>query len=48
VVRLSVAGSNLTNRFNPLAVHNNVSDPRFGLFFGNNKIRYRFDFEIVR
>ncbi len=48
VVRLSVTGSNLTNRFNPLAVHSNVSDPRFGVFFGNNKRRYRFDFEIVR
>ena len=48
VIRLSVTGSNLTNRFNPLAVHNNVSDPRFGVFFGNNKRRYRFDFEIVR
>jgi hypothetical protein len=48
VVRLSVTGSNLTNRFNPLAVHNNIADPRFGTFFGNNKRRYRFDFEVVR
>ena len=48
VIRLSVTGSNLTNRFNPVALHNNALDPRFGIFFGNNKRRYRFDFEIVR
>ena len=32
-VRLSGTGTNLTNHFNPLAVHSNVADPRNGIFF---------------
>jgi hypothetical protein len=46
-LRLSVTGSNLTNHFNALAIHNNVADPKYGVFFGNNHRRYRFDFEII-
>ena len=46
-VRLSVTGSNLTNRFNALAIHNNIADPEYGVFFGNNRRRYRFDFDII-
>ncbi len=46
-LRLSVTGFNLTNHFNPLAVHNNVDDPGRGIFFGNYKRRYRFDFEVL-
>ena len=46
-VRLSVTGFNLTNHFNALAVHDNIEDPRFGIFFGNYHRRYRFDFEVL-
>jgi hypothetical protein len=46
-VRLSVTGSNLTNHFNALAIHNNIADPQYGVFFGNNHRRYRFDFDII-
>ena len=34
-VRLSLTGFNLTNHFNPLAVHANISDPQYGALFGN-------------
>ena len=47
VVRLSVTGFNLTNHFNALAIHNNVADPQYGVFFGNYHRHYRFDFDIV-
>ena len=46
-LRLSVTGFNLTNHFNALAVHNNVTDPLYGVFFGNYHRRYRFDFEVL-
>jgi hypothetical protein len=46
-LRLSLAGFNLTNHFNPLLVHSNIADPRYGTFFGNYKRRYRFDFEVI-
>ncbi len=46
-VRLSLTGFNLTNHFNPLAVHNNIADPLQGVFFGNFHRRYRFDFEVL-
>jgi len=46
-VRLSVTGFNLTNHFNPLAVHANTADPQYGSFFGNYHRRYRFDFEVL-
>jgi hypothetical protein len=46
-IRLSVTGSNLTNHFNALAIHNNIADSQYGVFFGNNHRRYRFDFEII-
>ncbi len=46
-VRLSVTGFNVTNHFNALAVHQNVADPQYGIFFGNYKRRYRFDFEVL-
>lgn len=47
VIRLSVTGYNLTNHFNALAVHANIADPKYNIFFGNYKRRYRFDFEVV-
>jgi hypothetical protein len=46
-LRLSLTGFNLTNHFNALAVHANVTDPQFGVFFGNYHRRYRGDFEVV-
>ncbi|MDQ6704372.1 MAG: hypothetical protein M3Z85_00250, partial [Acidobacteriota bacterium] len=46
-VRLSLTGLNLTNHFNPLAIHANIADARYGVFFGNYHRRYRFDFEVL-
>ncbi len=46
-VRLSLTGFNITNHFNALAVHDNIADPRYGVFFGNYHRRYRGDFEII-
>ncbi len=46
-VRLSLSGFNLTNHFNALAIHSNIADPSYGIFFGNYHRRYRFDFEFV-
>ena len=46
-LRLSVTGFNLTNHFNALAVHNNIADPQYGIFFGNYHRWYRFDFEVL-
>jgi hypothetical protein len=45
--RASVTGFNLTNHFNPLAVHNDIEDPAYGVFFGNYHRRYRFDLDVV-
>jgi hypothetical protein len=46
-VRLAMTGLNLTNRFNPLAVHSNLDDPQFGQFFGTYKRRFRLDFDVL-
>ncbi len=46
-LRFSVSGFNLTNHFNPLAVHANVADPQYGIFFGNYHLRYRADFDVL-
>jgi hypothetical protein len=46
-LRFSVTGYNLTNHFNALAVHANVEDPQYGVFFGNYHRRYRGDFEVL-
>jgi hypothetical protein len=46
-LRFSVSGFNLTNQFNPLDVHANVSDPLNGVFFGNYKRRFRGDFDVL-
>ncbi len=46
-VRVSFSVFNLTNHFNPLALRNNVADPEFGLFFGQNKRRFRVDFDLI-
>jgi hypothetical protein len=46
-VRVSVSVYNLTNHFNPTSIHANVVDPQFGLFFGQNKRRFRVDFDLI-
>ena len=46
-VRVSVSGFNLTNHFNPPSVHNNINDPQFGLFFGQNRRRFRLDLDLI-
>jgi hypothetical protein len=46
-LRFSVSGFNLTNHFNPLDVHANLSDPLYGVFFGNYTRRFRGDFDVL-
>jgi Carboxypeptidase regulatory-like domain len=46
-LRFSVRGLNLTNHFNPLDIHSNIDDPRFGVFFGNLKRRFLPDFDLI-
>jgi hypothetical protein len=46
-VRLSLSGFNLTNHFNPEAVHNNIADPVFGYFFGHRGRRFTVDFDFL-
>jgi hypothetical protein len=46
-VRLSLSGFNLTNHFNPEAVHNNVADPAYGYFFGHRGRRFTVDFDVL-
>ncbi|HJZ69778.1 MAG TPA: hypothetical protein VKF81_16760, partial [Blastocatellia bacterium] len=46
-LRFSVRGLNLSNHFNPLAVHSNVADPQFGVFFGNHRRRFLADFDVI-
>ena len=46
-IRLSVSGYNLTNHFNPEAVHGNTGDPAFGFFFGHRGRRFTADFDFL-
>jgi hypothetical protein len=46
-VRLSVSGFNVTNHFNPEAVHWNTADPVFGHFFGQRGRRFTVDFDVL-
>jgi hypothetical protein len=46
-VRLSVSGFNLTNHFNPEAIHNNIADPAFAIFFGERHRRFTVDFDVL-
>ena len=46
-LRLSGTVTNATNHFNALAVHNNIADPKNGVFFGNYHRMYRGDFDVV-
>ena len=46
-LRVSLSGFNLTNHFNPPSLHNNIADPQYGLFFGQNTRRLRLDFDVL-
>jgi hypothetical protein len=46
-VRLSLSDYNLTNHFNPEAVHANVAGPAFGQFFGSRARRFTADFDVL-
>jgi hypothetical protein len=46
-VRLSLSGFNLTDHFNPTAVHYNIADPQFGLFFGSYQRKFTVDFDVI-
>ena len=46
-VRLSVSSYNLTNHFNPEALHYNTADPAFGIFFGGRGRRFTADFDVL-
>jgi hypothetical protein len=46
-VQVSVSAFNLTNHFNPEAVHYNVADPVFGYFFGHRGRRFTLDFDVL-
>ncbi len=45
--RLSITAFNITNHFDALAVHNNIADPQYALFFGEWGRHYRFDFDVL-
>lgn len=46
-VRLSMSSYNLTNHFNPEAVHYNIADSAFGIFFGGRGRRFTADFDVL-
>jgi len=46
-LRFSIAGSNLTDHFNPVSVHANIVDPLYGVFFGQYRRRFTADFDII-
>lgn len=46
-VRLSVSSYNLTDHFNPEAVHGNVADPAYGSFFGQRGRHFTADFDVL-
>lgn len=46
-VRISISSFNLTNHFNPEAVHNNSADPAYGYFFGHRGRRFTADFDFL-
>jgi hypothetical protein len=46
-VRFAVSVFNITNHFNPEAVHGNVADPAYGYFFGHRGRRFTADFDVL-
>ena len=47
LVRLSVSSFNLTNHFNPEAIHPNTADSASGIFFGERHRRFTVDFDVI-
>jgi hypothetical protein len=45
-IRISISSFNLTNHFNPEAIHWNTGDPSYGLFFGERHRRFTADFDV--
>jgi hypothetical protein len=46
-IRPSISVFNLTNHFNPEALHGNIADPLYGLFFGQRGRRFTADLDFV-
>jgi hypothetical protein len=46
-LRPSVSIFNMTDHFNPEALHNNIADPAYGLFFGQRGRRFTADFDVI-
>ncbi|MBZ5577364.1 MAG: TonB-dependent receptor [Acidobacteriia bacterium] len=46
-VRLSISSFNLTNHFNPEALHTNIADPAYGFLFGQRGRRFTADFDVL-
>lgn len=46
-LRVATKGLNLTNHFNPTAVHANTGDRQFGTFFGTYKRQFKLDFDVL-
>ncbi|GAC1692896.1 MAG: hypothetical protein NVS9B5_35280 [Terriglobales bacterium] len=44
---VALSGSNVTEHFNALAVHANISDPQFGMAFGTPPRRARIDMDVT-
>jgi hypothetical protein len=47
-VRCGLRVINLTNHFNPLGIHANIDDPRFGTFFGYVRRTFVVDLDVLR
>ena len=46
-IRLSATVTNLTNHFNALEIHSNVTDPQYRRFFGNTNRKFVVDFDFL-
>jgi hypothetical protein len=46
-IRISVAGFNLSDHFNPEAIHTNIGDAAYGAFVGQHGRRYTADFDVL-
>jgi hypothetical protein len=46
-IRWSIAGSDLTNHFNPVSVHANTGDPLYNTFIGGYRRRFTADFDVL-
>ena len=46
-LRFSVSAYNLTDHFNPEALHSNIADPAYGLFFGQRGRHFTADFDVI-